>query len=397
MLDLCLSDRHKSVSSPTSHGDLLDLLRHGGPTTRRALLEVTGLSRATLGQRIDSLRDLHLIREGPRLDSTGGRPAGLLQFDDTSRQVLVADLGAMHATLALTDLSCRRVALDRGPLDLREGPEVVLPQVLARAETLVAGAAPAERGLLGIGVGFPGLADPDRGAIEAPAVLRNWDGVPLQARFAEALGAPALMVNDAHAMAYGEHLASGRERSIVVVKAATGIGAGLVVDGRLHSGESRGAGQIGHMRLPGGTRRCHCGETGCLATVASGRALVDELGVETLDDVCAAVRRGDALAVESVRTAGQAVGTVLAGIVTALDPSAVLFGGVLGRLEIFIDAARQEIRSHAYARTARHVHVGPSVLGEEAAVVGLAGLVVDTRLSPEAVDGLVGARASLLR
>lgn len=380
------------MSRPATSGDLLDTLRRGGPTTRRALLSATGLSRATLGQRVDALRELRLVREDRRLDSTGGRPASLLEFDDTSRHVLVADLGAMHATLALTDLSCRRLVLDRSPLDLRDGPEVVLPQVLARAQELLAAAPPAQRGLLGIGVGFPGLADPDRGAVEAPAVLRDWDGLPLQTRFADALGAPALLVNDAHAMAYGEHLAARRPRSIVVVKAATGVGAGLVVDGRLHRGESMGAGQIGHMRLPGATRRCQCGETGCLATVASGRALMRELGAETLDEVCAAVEGGDPAALEAVRAAGQAVGTVLAGIVTALDPSAVLLGGILGRLEVFVGAARQQVASLAYARTARHVHVGPSVLGEESAVVGLAGLVVDTRLTPSEVDAIAGAR-----
>jgi predicted NBD/HSP70 family sugar kinase len=382
------------VSRPASHGDLLELLRRGGPTTRRELLASTGLSRATLWQRIDSLRAQRLVREERGPDGSRGRPAGRLRFDETSRRILVADLGATHATLAVTDLSARRLAVDRRPLDLRDGPRGVLPQVLSSAEHLLRSVPPAARGLLGIGVGFPGLADQRRGAIEAPAVLHEWDGVPLAERFSRAFGAPAVLVNDAHAMAYGEHLADDRRRTLVVVKASTGIGAGLVVDGRLHRGESMGAGQIGHMRLPGARRRCVCGETGCLATVASGRALLRQLRrVRSLADVRDAVEAGDAQAVAAVRTAGAAVGTVLSGIVTAIDPGAVLFGGILGRLEVFVEAARAPIGSHAYTRTAGHVTVGRTVLGEESAVVGLAGLVVDSFLSPDAVDALVMERA----
>jgi len=241
---------------------------------------------------------------------------------------------------------------------------------------------------------FPGLAEPERGTIEAPAVLRQWDGVALPDRFTHRFGAPTLLVNDAHALAYGEHLADDRRRSLVVVKAATGIGAGLVIDGRLHRGDSMGAGQIGHMRLPGARTRCVCGEIGCLATVASGRALLRALPrATTLDDVRAAVEAGDATAVRAVRRAGDAVGVILSGIVTAVDPGAVLFGGILGRLDVFVDAARRQIEAHAYARTARHVHVGTTVLGEESAVAGLAGLVVDSRLSAAAVDALVRGRA----
>lgn len=377
------------MSRPASHGDLVDLLRHGGPTTRGELLDATGLSRATLGQRIDTLRALRLVREDHRRGSTGGRPAGLLEFDDQSRQVLVADLGASHAALAVTDLSTRRLAVARGPLDLRDGPGAVLPRVLERARRLVASLPPAEQGLLGVGIGFPGLPDPGRGLLEAPAVLRDWDGVALESTFSEAFAVPAVLVNDAHAMAYGEHLAGGRQRTMLVVKAATGIGAGLVVDGALHRGVSQGAGQIGHMRLPGATQRCLCGESGCLATVASGRALLRQLGVSSLEEVTSAVEAGDDAAVSAVRAAGHAVGTVLAGIVTAIDPGAVVFGGIIGRLDIFIDAARAEIETHAYARTVRHVQVGPSVLGEDSGVVGLSGLVVDTLLSPPAVESLV--------
>jgi glucokinase len=381
------------VSRPASHGDLLELLRRGGPTTRRELLARTGLSRATLWQRIDSLRAHRLVREERGPDGSRGRPAGRLHFDESSRRILVADLGATHATLAVTDLSARRLAVDRRPLDLRDGPRAVLPQVLQSAEDLLGAVPPAARGLLGIGVGFPGLADERRGAIEAPAVLREWDGVPLAERFGRRFGAEALLVNDAHAMAYGEYLAGGR-RTLLVVKASTGIGAGLVVDGRLHRGESMGAGQIGHMRLPGSRRRCGCGETGCLATVASGRALLRRLRrVKSLGDLRDAVEAGDAQAVAAVRTAGEAVGTVLSGIVTAIDPGAVLFGGILGRLDVFVEAARAPMASHTYARTAGHVTVGRTALGEESAVVGLAGLVVDSFLSPAAVDALVEERA----
>lgn len=379
-------------SGAMTHGAVLDLLRRRGPTTRRSLLELTRLSRTTLVERIDTLQRLRLIREGQRGPTANGRPPVMLEFDDRSRITLALDIGASHTTVAVTDLSARRLMVQQHPIDLDSDPEKVLDFVIRTATEVLETCDPPSSELLGVGVSFPGLPGEAAGTIEAPAVLGHWDGAPVGDIIRRAFDVPVVLANDAHAMAYGEYLADGRRRTLLAVKVATGLGAGLVVDGRLHYGDSRGAGQFGHMRVPGLTELCSCGERGCLATVASGRALVRRLqryGIANVDDIVIAVEDGHAEALAALTEAGQAVGTVLSGVVTMLDPGVVLFGGPLGRLEPFVEAARAPIKKLAYARTARGVEVGRMLLDDESAVTGLAALLVDTALEPSAVDHLV--------
>jgi predicted NBD/HSP70 family sugar kinase len=378
---------------PLTHGELLDLLRRRGPTTRRDLLTLTHLSRSTLVERLDSLQRLHLVREGERRSTVNGRPPVLLEFDHASRVTLAIDLGATHAVVALTDLSARILALRRLRIDLSRRPRRVLATVIRAATAMLAGDAGA-RDLLGVALSFPGLVGLSPGTIEAPAVLAHWDGVPGGDLLTEAFGVPSLLLNDAHAMAYGDYLADGRRRTLLEVKVATGIGAGLVVDGHLHLGDSHGAGQFGHMRVPGLDEECTCGQRGCLATVASGRALLRRLapdGIESVEALARAAAAGHGPTLAALEEAGRAVGIVLSGVATMIDPGVILFGGTLGTLQPFLDTARDEITAMTYPRTARHIEIGPSILGDEAVVTGLAALVVDTQLDPRGVDRLVAA------
>jgi predicted NBD/HSP70 family sugar kinase len=382
------------LPSTLTHGELLGLLRRSGPLTRRDLLAVSRLSRSTLVERLDTLQRLALVRAGERRSGANGRPPVMLEFDDSSRTVLAVDLGATHATVALTDLSGRVLDRRRLSVDLTARPRQVLAPVLRSAGAMVDRHRSDSQGLLGVGLSFPGLPGEQPGTIEAPAVLAHWDCFDAAGLLEERFGVPAMVVNDAHAMAYGEYLADGRRRTLLTVKVATGIGAGLVVDGRLHRGDSRGAGQFGHMRVPGLDERCACGEHGCLATIASGRALLRRLaphGVETLDDIARAAADGHRPTVEALREGGRAMGVVLSGVATMLDPGAILFGGRLGPLPPFLDAVRDEVQHLTYARTATGIEVGPTVLGELSAVTGLAGLIVDARLDAAGVDRMVAS------
>jgi predicted NBD/HSP70 family sugar kinase len=379
---------------PPTHGELLDLLRRRGPTTRRDLLALTHLSRSTLVERLDSLQRLHLVREGERRSAINGRPPVMLEFDHGSRATLAIDLGATHAVVALTDLSAAILAIRRLRIDLSGRPRRVLSRVIRAATAMLEHHDPGADGLLGVALSFPGLVGRSPGTIEAPAVLAHWDGVPGGDILTEAFGVPSLLLNDAHAMAYGDYLADGRRRTLLGVKVATGIGAGLVVDGHLHLGDSRGAGQFGHMRVPGLDEPCTCGQRGCLATVASGRALLRRLepeGIDSLEALARAAGTGHGPTLVALEEAGRAVGTVLSGVATMIDPGVILLGGSLGTLEPFLDTVRHEIKALTYARTARHIEIGPSILGDEAVVTGLAALVVDTQLDVRGVDRLVAA------
>jgi len=373
-------------ASMISAAAVLDVLRHEGPLTRAELLDRTGMARSTLVERVEVLRRNGFVRDAEVRRGTGGRPATALAFDGGNRRVLVVDLGATHCTFAVADLDVRLLAVRRQRLDTLEGPDAVLPAVVAGARAMLDGH---DRPLLGVGVGFPGPVAPDRATLEEQTMMRGWDGVELASMLRAAFGVPVLVDNDANAMAFGEHVATvqaggDRGKSLLVVKVSTGIGAGLIVNGALHRGASGGAGEIGHVRLAGAATRCTCGARGCLGAVASGRALLRKLrarGARRLPDVVRHVEAGDAAALDAVREAGAQVGAVLAGAVTMVDPDAVLLGGEIGRMPAFVDAVRGPLFQRVPARTARRLRLDRTVLADDSAITGLAGLVVDAELA----------------
>jgi predicted NBD/HSP70 family sugar kinase len=380
------------MTGMTSPAAILDLLRHDGPLTRAELLERTGMARSTLVEKVEVLRGHRLIRDAEARRGTGGRPATALAFDGAGHHLLVLDIGATHATLALADLHLRLLAVRREMLDTLAGPDTTLPAAVKAARSLRADAAASGvpvMPLLGVGVGFPGPVASDRSTLDEQTMMRGWDGVDLSGALRAEFGVAALVDNDANAMAFGEHVAAvrrgaARDESLLVVKVSTGIGAGLIVDGALHRGASGGAGEIGHVRLHGERTRCTCGARGCLGAVASGRALLATLrdrGARRLTDVVRYVSAGDPAALAAVSEAGSRVGAVLASVVTMVDPDAVLLGGEVGRLPAFVAAVRGPLLQGVPARTARRLRLDRTLLADDSAITGLAGLVVDARLA----------------
>ncbi|MEU2030983.1 ROK family transcriptional regulator [Nocardia amamiensis] len=382
-------------SSPTSPGHVLALLRAAGPLTRLELQERAGLSRVTLVERLDVLRALGLVRQAGHRESSGGRRAEVLEVDDTGRTALVADLGQSHATLAVVDLRGTVFAREDHRLALRHSPREIVPMLLDAGRKLLRQTGRADT-LCAMALSVPGQIDHERGVTVAPPTMPDWNGAPLREPFADALGVPVLLENDANALAFGDFCALGRPAATLVgVKVGTGIGAGVVISGRVHRGESGSAGEIGHMRIEGSRQRCSCGRRGCVAAGASGQALARELrplGVRTVDDVVRLVGDGRPDAIRSAEKAGRLVGTVVATMVSIVNPTYVRVGGAIGVLPPFLEGLRRTVESNAHSSALRNLDIGPSQLGENGAFVGLAGLVADEMLSPETVDAMVAAR-----
>ncbi|NJA59860.1 ROK family protein, partial [Streptomyces sp. NEAU-H3] len=278
-------------------------MRTGSATTRGDLQRVTGLSRATVGQRLDRLFRAGWLREGDAAPSApspqGGRPSVRLEFDDRHAIVLAADLETRHSRAAVLSLTGDVLAETSWPVRLSEGPEHVLGELGARFARLLGDEGLAPASVCGIGVAVPGPVDSESGTLVDPPIMSGWGGFDLRGRlaraFAEASGSvrgpaggfgggarptvPVLVENDANLMAYGEQRTGWPEcRAFALVKVSTGIGAGVVVDGTVYRGVDGGAGDIGHIRVPAGEGLdCMCGAQGCLAAVASGRALAARL------------------------------------------------------------------------------------------------------------------------
>ncbi|MEV6959405.1 ROK family protein [Streptomyces sp. NPDC051207] len=385
-----------------SAGDLLQLVRTGRATTRGALQQVTGLSRATVGQRLDRLFRAGWLREGaggPVDSPLGGRPSITLEFDDAHAVVLAADLDTRHARAAVLSLGGDLLAEHSGALAIQDGPDAVLGELGGWFAALLEKAGRGADEVCGIGLAVPGPVDSASGRVVQPPMMPGWDGYDIRGRLARAFtehtGAgpvPVLVDNDANLMAYGEQRTGYPDCSaFVLVKVSTGIGAGVVVGGTIYRGIDGGAGDIGHIRVPEGAGAlCRCGSYGCLAALASGGAVAGRLaeaGVPAASgsDVRDLLASGHPEAVGLAREAGRQVGDVLATVVTLLNPGVLMIAGDLAGTP-FVTGVRELLYQRALPRSTARLEVVTSRLGERAGLVGAGALVVEHLYAPERVE-----------
>lgn len=388
-----------------SAGELLELVRSGRAITRGALQQATGLSRATVGQRLDRLFRAGWLREGaggPVDSPLGGRPSITLEFDDAHAVVLAADLDTRHARAAVLSLTGEILAEHSGTLVIEDGPDVVLGELGRWFAELLEKAGHRAGEVCGIGLAVPGPVDSESGRVVQPPMMPGWDGYDIRGRlarsFTEHTGAPAVPVlvdNDANLMAYGEQRTSYADCSaFVLVKVSTGIGAGVVVGGSIFRGIDGGAGDIGHIRV-GVDALCRCGSYGCLAAVASGGAVarrLAETGVPAASgsDVRDLLTAGHPEAAALAREAGRQVGDVLATVVTLLNPGVLMIAGDLAGTP-FLTGVRELLYQRALPRSTAHLDVVTSRLGERAGLVGAGALVVEHLYAPERAEERLAA------
>lgn len=385
-------NRRTGTGTAASPGNVVAVLRAIGPVTRQQLQEHLGLSRATLVERLDVLQRHRLITTAGHRASSGGRPAQLLTVDQSSRVAVVGSIGASLVTVGVADLRGRVLTEHTERLPIGHAPEHVLPWMLDTARRQLT-ELDRHADLAAAGIAVPGQIDQDSGVSTMPPTMAAWRDQPLREVFADGLSVEVQLENDANALAYGEYLAApARNPTVLGVSVGSGIGAGVVIGGRPHRGATGCAGEIGHIRIEDRDERCACGRHGCVAALASGTALVRQLrvdGVRALPDVIRKVATGDQRAVALVHDAGRLVGTVLATVVTILNPHLVRVGGEIGSLPPFLTGITETLRQQAHEIAARGLDVGPAVLRDQAQLVGMAGLAAEAVLAPAAVDHLV--------
>lgn len=286
-----LSDRTATdapdETGPGRHGPLpddaldalvtvLDEIRLGRSVSRSALVARTGLGRAIVAQRVGELIERGLVAEGDVGPSTGGRPPRQLAFRADAGHILVADLGATSSDVAVTTLDGRILGHHGEPARIEAGPELGLDRVDALFDLLLRTTQGLPGRLWGIGIAVPGPVEFQAGRPISPPIMPGWDGYPIRERFADRYRAPVWVDNDVNVLALGEWrsgVAVGHD-NVVVVKIGTGIGAGIISDGRLHRGAQGSAGDVGHIQVVDDpTVVCRCGNIGCLEALAGGEAL----------------------------------------------------------------------------------------------------------------------------
>lgn len=375
-----------SLQHDPADGLVLRLVREAGTHTRASLGEATGWARSTVTRRVDALLESGLLIPGGEATSTGGRPPEQFRFNQEAGSLVVADLGITHSRLALVDLLGNPLEPPADcELDLTKGPSDTLPVIQQTIKEFVERV---DSRPLAIGVGLPAPIEAKSGRPVDPPILSAWNRYPLADAIESEFSIPTYVEKDVNLMAVGEQRRHWpRAHTLVFVKVGTGIGSGIVINGRLYRGADGAAGDIGHVQLEGfADRLCQCGRNGCVEAVAGGGALAAQmtaLGRKAANAraVASLVKSGDPEAKSMIRHAGTHIGVVLAGVVSFANPEVIVLGGDLGTEPLILSSVRAEVHSRPLALASRHLPVEPSQLGADAGIVGAAELVVD-RLWP---------------
>ncbi|WP_396937300.1 ROK family protein [Mycolicibacterium sp.] len=372
-------------------GDVLALIRARRDVTRAEIGQLTGLSRTAVAARVAVLAERGLVVETEQAPSTGGRPAALLSFNADAGVVLSAAIGRSRTRLAVCNLAGD--VLDLTDIDQQPdlGPGDLMPDVVKRLDAMLD--ARAGEPVYGVGASLPGTVDRARGASLDSPILPGWDGVELHTYLRELTDAPVVIDNDVNVIALAERRSEDRRAvdDLLVLKASTGIGTGIIAGGALQRGAVQAAGELGHNKTPAAAGLpCRCGDTGCLEAIAGGWALVAELGREGVNhvrDLVQLAHDGDADARRMIRDSGRHIGEVLAAAVNLLNPAMLVVAGDMARAyDIFVAGLRETLYGNATALATRTLQVAPSTYGDRSGVIGCATMVLDEVLSPAAID-----------
>jgi predicted NBD/HSP70 family sugar kinase len=390
------ADQAVAPSSAISPEHLLTLIRSGAATSRAALSRATGLSRSTVAQRIDALIEAGYVREGGVGTSSGGRPPAVLEFDGSRKFVLTAAIDSSRLVVGVVNLAGDVIARRARDIRVADGPAVVLPLVEAELRSLITDSQVNRSSLSGMGVSVPAPVEYRTGRPNEPTIMPGWHDCPIREELGATFGLPVYVDNDANVMALAEYRSLEPEVDhMLFVRATDGIGAGLILNGRLYRGAAGAAGALGHTSLDGGSALCTCGNVGCVAAVASGRAIAGRLRdkgllADTAADVMDLARQGERDVTEMLRQAGRDLGRVLAGVVNLLDPDAVVIGGEFSEVQDYLAGIRREVYSRALPLAAGHLQILKASLGRDAGIKGAAALVAEELLSPRPVlDSLI--------
>ena len=313
------------------------------------------------------------------------------------RYLGAVDLGGSKILSVVADEEGRILGEDRRPTQAGEGPEAGLERIAASLEAALAEAGLRRDDLRAVGVCSPGPIDPARGVIPEAPNLPGWHDVPVCQYLADRLGVPAILENDATAAAYGEFVyGAGRGcRHIVYITLSTGIGGGMVLDGRLYRGASGAAGEIGHITIDADGPLCGCGKPGHVEAFASGRAiaregeavlarggspllarLVEEDGELTAATVRRAADAGDAEARRILQRAGYYLGIALAAYVDIFNPEVIIIGGGLRHMrDHYLVPAQEEMARRAMQEPLKFMRLVEAELGDYSGAMGVVALL----------------------
>ena len=374
---------------------VLAVVRARGAVTRADLGAETGLSRSAVADAVRDLIDARLVREEvapPDTRAGRGRPAMMLSPSLPEGLVVGIDFGHASVAVAAADTTGTVVARARRDFDVDGRAEQALDLAAGMFTDVLAEAGRCEP-LLAVAAAVAGPIDADTGKVRPPTILSTWVDLDPAVEMSRRLGVEVRVGNDADLGALGEmRFGSARGyRDFLYVKASVGVGAGLVLGGRVYRGSFGMVGEIGHTRIGNAGAWCRCGSQGCLETVVSLTTIrnrLAELGLEADSAATLGALCENPIAARIFREAGRTLGRVLADLCNCLNPAAVVLGGeITAAGDPFVDGVRESVVRHAQPTIAQGVSVHAAGLGPDAELRGAIASAINQVLSTDR-DGI---------
>ncbi|SEG08519.1 ROK family protein (putative glucokinase) [Actinacidiphila yanglinensis] len=368
-------------------------VRLAGSLTQAEIARTTGLSAATVSNIVRELRDNGTVQVTPT--SSGGRRARSVALSGDAGIVVGVDFGHSHLRVAVGNLAHQVLAEQSEPIDV----DASASQGFDRAEQLVARLVEStgidRDKVLGVGLGVPGPIDMETGTLGSTAILPGWSGINPRQELTDRLGVPVQVDNDANLGALGELVWGGGRgvKDLAYIKVASGVGAGLVVDGRIYRGPGGTAGEIGHITLDESGPVCRCGNRGCLETFTAARYVLELLRGShgdglTIPKMVQLGREGDPGCRRVIGDVGRHIGMGVASLCNLLNPSRVVLGGDLAEAgELVLGPIRESVARYAIPSAAQRLSVMPGALGARAEVLGALALVLSEMGDSTLLDG----------
>jgi predicted NBD/HSP70 family sugar kinase len=380
------------------------LVYQRGPISRVGIHALTNLRRSTISLLARQLlSEGKLIEAGPS-DNPLGRKQILLELNRKFGFLVGVEFDDERVTAGVMDLQPAVTRVISEPTDLSHGKEGLLRQLQSAVRRVVAASRLPWNKLLGIGIADPGLVDTRRGVTTSSSTIDFWNDVPLTSTFEKEFKVPVLVESKTRAKAIAEQMlgVGQREPNMIYLDYGTGIGAGVIADGKLLYGHNCGVGEVGHTNMVRSGPTCKCGSNGCLEAVAGADAVENRtrkalsegvssrlLGMAQEDPsritvwlVLEAARAGDKMCWNIVAEIAEEIGVAMANLVNLFNPSMIVFDQRLSATgDEFLNLISRVVKSNALAGSASGLALRFATLGREAGLLGVGLQILDRRFS----------------
>lgn len=387
----------KSLIKELNRSAVIDAIRHKGPISRTDLAKDTKLGQSTMTNIIEKLKNLGLVNEIGEADSTGGRKAILLEFNNLFAYAIGIKIMKDHLIFALTDLQANIIEKKEIYFESPSDSQLIINLMKSTINQILIEYQVESNNLIGIGIAVSGLVNSKRGVVLRSPLL-NWNNVDLATPLKDEFQLPVLIDNDVNAYTYAE-LEFGYGKStnqFICISIGDGIGSSFVIDRKLYKGEYGGAGEFGHTIINVDGRPCHCGQYGCLETYLSNQSLNlnaqefasrypdsdlfrENINYETLTK---AARNRDQLALVLFDQISKYLSVGLINAINSFNPKKiVLIGEALLGKDYFIENAIKKSKENFFQGSFES-EVVLSKLGDDAWLQGAALLAIDQLFQP---------------